>query len=99
MKKPVHHACLVNGKFIYSSYRQAVAATDPALFDEMAKEDEKAKERKRERKRGWRKFKQTGRVIIGKNEYKAIENGQSVADLLALDNRWRESRRGPGIAE
>ncbi|MDE2725585.1 MAG: hypothetical protein OXI59_19620 [Gemmatimonadota bacterium] len=93
MKKPVHHACLVNGKFIYSSYRQAVSATDPALCDE------KAKERIRERKRGWRKFKQTGRVIIGENEYKAIENGQSVADLLALDNRWRESRRVPCTAE
>ena len=94
MKKPVHHACLVNGKFIYSSYRQAIAATDPALCDEMAKEDEKAKKRIRERKRGGRKFKQTGRVTIGENDYKAIENGQSVAELLDLDNQWRKLRRG-----
>ena len=71
MKKPVHHACLVNGKFIYSSYRQAVAVTDPALVP--ALDEEKTRERKLERKRGWRKFKQTGRVTIGENEYKATK--------------------------
>ena len=91
MKTPVHHACLVNGKFIYSSYRQAVAMTDPALLPGIC--DDEAKERIRERKRGWGKFKQTGRVIIGENEYKAIENGQSVDDLLVLDNLEKEKAR------
>lgn len=69
------HACLVNGKFIYSSYRHALAATGPLAF--------KDKEKGKERKRGHRTFKNKGRVTIGENEYRRIDNGQSLGNLLA----------------